>query len=161
MQTGYLTDVNWYTLEQVLPTPYGLLGRLDSACVSEASDLCSHTYTRTDKVKKWIQIYCVVKSIFILRAWQTVSFPPKYRCTDELWDNQKTVVLKRIIWSCCAYIFRTCPWPYGSQNSTNATQSNCACSPIAHAWIIKNEINKKGFCGPVKVELSFWKPFSD
>ena len=36
---------------QVLTVPYGLLGRLDSACVSEASDLCLHTYTRTDKVK--------------------------------------------------------------------------------------------------------------
>ena len=62
MQTGYLTDLNRYTLEQVLTTPYGLLGRLDSACVSEASDLCSHTYTRMDKVKNKIQIYYVVKS---------------------------------------------------------------------------------------------------
>ena len=51
VQTGYLTDLNWYTLEQVLTVPYGLMGRLHSACVSEASDLCSHTYTRTDKVK--------------------------------------------------------------------------------------------------------------
>ena len=51
VQTGYLTDLNWYTLEQVLTVPYGLLGRLDSACVSEAPDLCSRTNTRTDKVK--------------------------------------------------------------------------------------------------------------
>ena len=53
----------------------------------------------------------------------SITFPPKYRCNDELQDNQKIVVLKHIIWSGCANMLRTCPWSYGSQNSTNATQS--------------------------------------
>ena len=146
----------------MLTVPYGLLGRLDSACVSEASDLCSHTYTRTDKVKnefKFTTLWSLIL-IFIWRAWQTVSFPPKYRCTDELWDNQKIVVLKRIIWSGCADIFRTCPWSYGSQNSTNATQPNCAC--LNH----KERDKQKGFLragegGIILLETIFWLDCAD
>ena len=162
MQTGYLTDLNWYTLEQVLITPYGLLGRLDSACVSEASDLCSHTYTRMDKVKNeftYTTLWSLIL-IFILRPWQTVSFPLKYSCTDKLWDNQKIVVLKRIIWSGCANIFRTCPWSYGSQNSTNATQSNCAC--LNHKERDKqNGFLRAGEGGIILLETIFWLDCAD
>ena len=84
-----------------------------------------------------------------------VSFPPKYRCTDELWDNQKKVVLKVLSDEVAPTYFRLAP--DHTVRRTVLTQR----SPIAHAWIVKNEINKKGFCGPVKVALSFWKLFSD
>ena len=39
-----LLTLNLCTFEQVFTLPYGLLGRLDSACVSEASYLCTHTH---------------------------------------------------------------------------------------------------------------------
>ena len=53
--------------------------------------------------------------------------------------QSKIVVLKCIIWSGCADIFRTCPLSYGSQNSTNATQPKCAC--LNH----KERDKQKGF----------------
>ena len=90
VQTGYLTDLNWYTLEQVLTVPYGLLGRLDSACVSEVSDLCSHTYTR----EKWIQINYVVKSdidIYLTRVTNGIfsaEMPLHWRIVRQSKDSR-------------------------------------------------------------------------
>ena len=80
--------------------------------------------------------------------------------TDELWDNQKIVVLRRIIWSGCTDIFRTCPWSHGSQNSTNATQPNCTC--LNH----KERDKQKGFLragegGIILLETIFWLDCAD
>ena len=148
VQTGYLTDLNWYTLERVLNVPYGLLRRLDSACVSEAPDLCSHTCTRIRISEKWIQIYYVVKSdidIYLTRVTNGIFSAEIPVHTDELWDNQKKVVLKVLSDQVAPTYFGLAP--DHTVRRTVLTQR----SPIAHAWIVKNEINKKGFCGPVKV----------
>ena len=54
----------------------------------------------------------------------SAEIPHHWRIVGQ---SKDIVVLKRIIWPGCADIFRTCPWSYSSQKSTNATQSNCAC----------------------------------
>ena len=48
--------------------------------------------------------------IFVVCKWKNLIFsrdaiPPKHHCTDELLDNQKTVLLKCILRSGCADMF--------------------------------------------------------
>ena len=58
-------------------------------------------------------------------------------------------------------MFRTCPWSYGSQNSTSATQSNCTC-PVNHK---ERDKQKKflltGKCGVILLKTIFWLDCAD
>ena len=161
MQTGYLTDLNWCTLEQVLTIRYGLLGRRLSLRVWSVWFVCAYTHVR----KKWNMnanlISCSVWYwyllsnlilIFVVRTWQTVSFLTNFSVEIPLhWQ----IVRQSEDYALSDQAAPTC-FGFAPDHAVCKTVLLPRC-PTAR---IPNT-NKRNFCRPVNEALSFWKPFSD
>ena len=97
-----------------------------SACLKCLICVRIHSCTKKRNVNSNLKS-CAVWYWYLCTHLTNGIFSLFFRRNTAALVNCKTIRRLRIIWSGCADMFQTCPWSYGSQNSYNATLSNCAC----------------------------------